>query len=342
MIPRPLHPRKTRLNHIFARHREAIMLKSRTSTTEIPRTIAEDSFFNIKNHSAKLSNIAAEDYNLRFPLLLNSFMRRSPTDETLADRSRTIKIGLRGDSFDWLSEIDPSVWETLLVRNYELAELTEHRRQLLHDALEHLYQHHPESYEYVRTFVKLIGWLVVTDDSEVRISSGSAPTLPYAVFVSDVGVKEIPPKTSATKDSARLLAENLLHEATHQRITFHLLEHPVLAKGYDTKTAKKIDIGWRKGQNKWEPDRALHASIVYNEILRYRMRELRDLDCDESARQAFYEGAERGTKAITFLTESLLDSQEYFTEYGMELIETQAVLASAVATEWEASHTQLR
>jgi hypothetical protein len=187
----------------------------------------------------------------------------------------------------------------------------------------------------------MIGWMEMCPPGQTKIASASCPTLPFAIFTSDLGPRELPPRTVTQSDCHRILAENFLHESTHQRINFYLLETDILVEDYNSATAAKIDIAWRKGlaQSQWEVDRVLHAALVYNELLRYRLREIQDPSCDPVSRAAFCEAGDAGVNAVRFLADSLLAFQRYFTDFGFELVRSLVRRTDMVAELWQNART---
>jgi len=313
------------------------MMMTDQVTADIPRTIAPESFFNIGNYESELAGIPAAEFNAAFPVLLNSRMGESVFTGPGSGGVLSSGIEAGGSTFGWLLGMDPSLWESLPVRRYRPAEPTGHRRDLLTSALAHLARAHPDLFALVRSYVRMICWLSVPPPEKLQIASASAPTLPFTIFTSDLGPRDLPPGTVTESDCHRVLAENLLHETTHQRISFHLLEADVLAEDYDSATAAKVEIAWRKGkqQSEWEVDRVLHAAIVYNEVLRYRLREIQDASCDPVSLAAFREAGDAATGSVTFLADSLLGFERYFTGYGVEIVRGLRQRTAKIVSAWQ-------
>jgi hypothetical protein len=307
---------------------------STPAVLDVPRTIGERSFFNPENHLSDIAHIPSDQLNLAFPLLLNSKMEQ--TALVPADSITSSSVHVHGTTFEWLSSMDSTLWSRLPVRDYRLVDQADHRRALLTGALNHLADAHPDSFEVIKRYVRIIGWMEMCPPGETKIASASCPTLPFAVFTSDLGPRELPPRTVTQSDCQRILAENLLHEATHQRINFYLLENDVLVEDYDSATATKVDIAWRQGlaQSQWEVDRVFHAALVYNEVLRYRLREIQDPSCDPVARAAFCEAGDAGISAVRFLADSLLGFERYFTDFGFDLVRSLIQRTDTVAEVW--------
>jgi hypothetical protein len=134
-----------------------------------------------------------------------------------------------------------------------------------------------------------------------------------------------PPNTVSTEPSHLFLAENLLHEAVHQSVSFHVLQHQVFADGYSSKTSPKIEIAWRATQGVarnqcWEVDRAFHATCVYNQLLRFRRRELDRDDLTTNERASFQAAYDEGMPAVRYLMGQLELLDEHFTVHGRELL----------------------
>ncbi|MFE6056413.1 hypothetical protein ACFQ6N_37190 [Kitasatospora sp. NPDC056446] len=157
------------------------------------------------------------------------------------------------------------------------------------------------------------------------LTSSSDPALPYVITFSDKASRHIPPNTVSEPPSHLFLAENLLHEGTHQSISFHVLQHRVFADGYSSKTSPKIEIKWRAGQGEdrnhyWEIDRAFHATCVYNRLLRFRQIELRRGDLTPNERLSFRSAYDEGLPAVRYLMRELELLREHFSPHGVELL----------------------
>ena len=162
-----------------------------------------------------------------------------------------------------------------------------------------------------------------------QITSSSFPVLPLCVFISDKALHHIPPNSISQEPSYRFLAENLYHEAVHQAVNMNLLIHEIFIEDYDSAKSPKVEIPWRYNQVKrnqyWELDRTFHATVVYSQVIQYRLAQLNDLNLIPFEREAFEEATKAGIEAATYLSQSLLNNKQYFTEKGAELIEDLAL-----------------
>lgn len=151
------------------------------------------------------------------------------------------------------------------------------------------------------------------------------PGAPLRHRVLRQGIAPHPPNTVSERTSHLYLAENLLHEGTHQSISFHVLQHQVFDDRYSSTTSPKIEIRWRAGQGEarnqyWEIDRAFHATCVYNQLLRFRQSELRRDDLTPDERANFRSAYDEGLPAVRYLMRELELLTAYFTPHGRDLL----------------------
>ena len=248
-----------------------------------------------------------------------------------------IRVG--GSEFLWMDRsISPPVSRALRLDAYAVAAHTAQRRTLLVGALGRLAEAHAEQFGHVAMFVRNLFWLSLRDPntSITRITSSSDPALPFAIMFTDKAAQHIPPNTVITGASSRLLAENILHESVHQRISQTILTRKLFAPEYSSQTSPKIEITWRADQGSernqwWEVDRAFHAAFVYNSLLRFRLTELSRNDLNSLERQAFADALAEGVDAVTYLVSELLRNRTLFTDEGnVELNELEAETGIAV------------
>ncbi|MFB7669737.1 hypothetical protein ACFC1R_38605 [Kitasatospora sp. NPDC056138] len=178
----------------------------------------------------------------------------------------------------------------------------------------------------MREFVRGLLWVGLKPNVRTSsLTSSSDPALPYVIVFSAKASRHIPPNTVSEQPSNLYLAENILHEGTHQSISFHVLQHQVFADGYSSQTSPKIEIRWRAGQGEdrnqfWEIDRAFHATCVYNQLLRFRQTELRRDDLTHAERASFQSAYDEGLPAVRYLMRELELLTEHFTPHGRELL----------------------
>jgi len=302
-----------------------LRLRDAVMSVTMPLTVPSDSFYHIQNHQSELNEIPADQREVLFPFLLNAkYMNSRLSPQTRQLRGTEIKV--RNFSLCWLTGTpDPILWEQL-VPGQKLGELTDHRRELVVRALEHLADRHPDAFDVVRNFVRLICWVDLVPDlkGDEPIGGGTSPLLPLTVFMSNSAMRGLAPNTAAAHRSPRILAENFLHEATHNRLGIYIAEEDVFVESYDAETSPMLDIVWHYEPDgshpKWALDRALHAACVYNELFEYRMRELADEGCESYERDAFIEASAVGARAVDHLTQHLLCHQDQFTGTGVEFI----------------------
>ena len=109
---------------------------------------------------------------------------------------------------------------------------------------------------------------------DIEITSLSVPVFPFVSFISRKAVYHTPP-LNIRPPAPLYVAENLLHEATHQALNLNLIEKDIFMKNYTSQTSPLVEIPWRKNQSvkrnkKWQIDRVLHACVVYVMVASFR------------------------------------------------------------------------
>lgn len=146
-----------------------------------------------------------------------------------------------GATFDWFdAELPEQIAREISLVDYEIIEHTDGRRAALTQALERLAAAHPDGFARVREFVRGLLWVGLKPGVRASsLTSSSDPALPYVIAFSEKARHHIPPNTVSSEPSHLFLAENLLHEAVHQSVSFHVLQHQVFADGYSSKTSPR-------------------------------------------------------------------------------------------------------
>ncbi len=286
------------------------------------------SFFDLDRKDPDLIRLREQGAEMALPFALMERLVKSGTP--YADHARSLRtepVTVAGAAFDWFdAELSAEIASEINLTNYEIAEHTDERRAALTSAFAHLALVHPEGFDRLREFVRGLLWVSLKPDVRVSsLTSSSDPALPYVIVFSDKATHHIPPNTVSEQPSHLYLAENLLHEGTHQSISFHVLQHQVFADGYASQTSPKIEIRWRAGQGEdrnqhWEIDRAFHATCVYNQVLRFRQTELRRNDLTPAERANFQRAYDEGLPAVRYLMRELELLTEHFTPHGRELL----------------------
>ncbi|MFD9592267.1 hypothetical protein ACFWA9_05835 [Kitasatospora sp. NPDC059973] len=286
------------------------------------------SFFDLDRKDPNLIRLREQGAEMALPFVLMECLVKSGTpyaEHALSLRSEHVTVA--GTSFDWYdAELPDEIANEINLADYQIAEHTDERRTMLTRALDHLSLAHPEDFDRVREFVRGLLWVVRKPGVRVSsLTSSSDPALPYVIVFSDKASHHIPPNTVSDRSSHLCLAENLLHEGTHQSVSFHILQHQVFATGYSSQTSPKIEIRWRAGQGEdrnryWEVDRAFHATCVYNQLLRFRQAELRRDDLMPAERATFQSAYNEGLTAVRYLMRELELLTEHFTPHGIELL----------------------
>ncbi|MFF3111259.1 hypothetical protein ACFVSN_18945 [Kitasatospora sp. NPDC057904] len=286
------------------------------------------SFFDLDRKDPDLIRLREEGAETALPFALME--RLVKTGTPYAEHARSLRsepVTVAGATFDWFhAELPAEIANEINLADYRIAEHTDERRTVLVQALDRLSLVHPEGFDRVREFVRGLLWVGLKPGARVSsLTSSSDPALPYVIVFSDKAARHIPPNTVSEQPSHLYLAENLLHEGTHQSISFHVLQHQVFADGYSSKTSPKIEIRWRAGQGEdrnqyWEIDRAFHATCVYNQLLRFRQTELRRDDLTRAERANFQSAYDEGLPAVRYLMRELELLTAHFTLHGRELL----------------------
>ncbi|WP_232700250.1 hypothetical protein [Brevibacillus daliensis] len=297
--------------------------------------IPHGSFFDINQYKDILNKI---DYgDLLFPFVLfGNLIGLQNINDQLLDQVKGKKINIKNDTYLLVSQLPEDIWSNLPIRSHELITPTEEQEQELNLALQYLSENYPSGYKLFSEFARAIAWVSLKDEfkeKDSQITSSSFPILPLCVFISDKAQYHIPPNSISKESSYRFLAENLYHEAVHQAVNMNLLMHEVFIEDYNSQESPKVEIPWRYNQVKrnqfWELDRTFHATIVYSQMIRYRLAQLNNSDLKPFERLAFEEATTTGMEAAKYLSQSLLNNEQYFTKKGVELIQE---LASNIKT----------
>ncbi|RDG36984.1 hypothetical protein DVH02_17065 [Streptomyces corynorhini] len=286
------------------------------------------SFFDLSRKDLALSRLREGGVEWTLPFALMERLVKSGTPYAEHARSlRSDNVTVAGASFDWFdAKLPGEIADEINLSNYEIAEHTDERRAALAQALDRLSLVHPEGFTRVREFVRGLLWVGLKPGVRTSsLTSSSDPALPYVIVFSEKARHHIPPNTVSPEPSRLFLAENLLHEGTHQSISFHVLQRQVFADGYSSKTSPKIEIAWRAAQGAdrnqfWEIDRAFHATCVYNQLLRFRQTELGRDDLTPNERVSFQSAYDEGLPAVRYLMRKLELLSEHFSSHGVELL----------------------
>ncbi|MGG8410347.1 hypothetical protein ACM614_29230 [Streptomyces sp. 12297] len=296
--------------------------------TTIATRVEPGSFFDLGRNDPALIRLREDDAEQALPFALMERLVQSGIP--YAEHARTLSsdsVDVAGASFDWFdAELPEQIAREISLADYEIAPHTDGRRATLTKALQRLASAHPEGFARVQEFVRGLLWVGLKPGTRTSsLTSSSDPALPYVIVFSEKAQHHIPPNTVSPEPSHRFLAENLLHEAVHQSVSFHVLQHQVFADGYSSKTSPKIEIAWRATQGVarnqfWEVDRAFHATCVYNQLLRFRRTELDRDDLTAGERANFQAAYQEGIPAVHYLMDQLELQGEHFTAHGRNLL----------------------
>ncbi|MFD0273413.1 hypothetical protein ACFVHB_05770 [Kitasatospora sp. NPDC127111] len=297
-------------------------------STTIATRVPAGSFFDLGRKDSMLTRLREEGAELALPFALMEHLVKSGTPYSEHARSlRSEPVPVAGVTFDWFDgKLPDEIANEINLADYEIVTHTHERRVALTRALDRLSLVHPEGIARVREFVRGLLWVGLKPGVHMSsLTSSSDPALPYVIVFSDKARHHIPPNTVSPESSPLFLAENLLHEGTHQSISFHILQHQVFADGYSSQESPKIEIKWRAGQGIarnqfWEVDRAFHATCVYNQLLRFRRTELDRDDLTANERACFQTAYDDGLPAVRYLMRELELLSEQFSPHGVALL----------------------
>ncbi|MEV5983784.1 hypothetical protein AB0L85_02015 [Streptomyces sp. NPDC052051] len=296
--------------------------------TTIATRVEPGSFFDLGRKDPTLIQLREVGAEWAMPFALMERLVKSGTRYAEHARSlRSDNVTVAGASFDWFdAELPGEIASEINLADYEIVQHTHERRAALTQALDRLSLVHPKEFARMREFVRGLLWVGLKPGVRMSsLTSSSDPALPYVIVFSEKARHHIPPNTVSPEPSHLFLAENLLHEGTHQSISFHVLQHQVFADGYSSKTSPKIEIAWRATQGVarnqfWEIDRAFHATCVYNQLLRFRRTELGRDDLTPDERASFQSAYAEGLPAVRYLMRELELLSAHFSSHGVELL----------------------
>ena len=169
------------------------------------------------------------------------------------------------------------------------------------------------------------------------LTSSTFPALPHCAFMSTKAQRHIPPNLVFASDSQYALFENLFHEALHQQLSSTILFLDSIRPDFTSNESRKIPVPWR-GQA-WEPDRVLHATLVYGELLNLRLDA-----CTKGIEIAQGFTAEAAIQdarsSLVYLCAQFDQVREVFTESGQRLVDE--VLSKAQLALGRCSSIELR
>ncbi|MGW6413413.1 hypothetical protein ACWF95_41230 [Streptomyces vinaceus] len=296
--------------------------------TTIATRVQAGSFFDLGRKDPALARLREDDAEQALPFALMERLVKSGVP--YAEHARALSsdsVDVAGARFDWFAAGLPEpIAREISLADYEIVEHTDERRTVLTEALERLAAVHPEGFARVQEFVRGLLWVGLKPGIRTSsLTSSSDPALPYVIVFSEKARHHIPPNTVSPEPSHLFLAENLLHEAVHQSVSFHILQQQVFADGYSSQTSPKIEIAWRATQGVernqfWEVDRTFHATCVYNQLLRFRRTELDRDDLNANERASIQAAYDEGMPAVRYLMDQLEKLDENFTPHGRELL----------------------
>lgn len=163
--------------------------------------------------------------------------------------------------------------------------------------------------------------LFQTTDSQ--ITSITLPGLPYISLISDKAYVHAPPSLILDEPNVVILAENIIHEATHQWVNLNLIDNDILSNQYSAEDSPKIEIPWRSKafyprDKQWPVDRCLHAAFVYNVVHEFRS----DIHSRRSDISPYNESMIASAKKnARYLTNKMIKHTDTFTRKGLKIMQ---------------------
>lgn len=188
------------------------------------------------------------------------------------------------------------------------------------EALERMDSLEPERIDIVEDWTSLIVWLEQAPDADITVlTSSTFPLLPHCTFLTEKARRHIPPNSVAEKSNDYALRENIYHEALHQQIAATLLHRDILNPEYSAARSRRVPIPWRGSA--WEPDRALHATVVYTGLIAMREDELKR-DIGTWRREWLEEATAEAHDSLSHLVDRLEERTDLFTPSGEDLFDS--------------------
>jgi hypothetical protein len=202
------------------------------------------------------------------------------------------------------------------------------RNEALTRALSILRSTDINAYSLTKEYCHHIHWMELRPEfinQDDRITSASFPGQPFHIYISNKALLHIPPNSLFSEPSFFALAENIFHEAIHQKVNQQILTGEIFSEHFDSRTAPKIHIKWRSGQalrnQYWEIDRTLHAACVYSGLIELRKKVLQQ-ELSGEERAVFMAALAPAGACNEFLLAQLqrVEFKNYFKPKGLELI----------------------
>lgn len=238
------------------------------------------------------------------------------------------KLKVGSSEFIWVhGDLPAAIQESLPITSHRIAGFSKSRFEFLKAAYEHLRINHPGAFDLVANFSPVITWAELKPEflgKDSLITSSSFPALPLVSWISDKALRHIPPNNISDQPEVHILAENIFHEAIHQRVNLTLLTREIFVDDFEASTAPKLPIAWRSNQSSrqqnWELDRVLHAIFVYSGLVEYRGTE-RSRGDHAAIQAGFLDRAlSSGRDALNYLIRGLFSHGEWFTSEGQGML----------------------
>lgn len=152
----------------------------------------------------------------------------------------------------------------------------------LASAFETLQMLDEEAVDFVRQWCSMIMWVAPDSENppETVLTSVAIPALPHCIILSVKSLRHIPANHVYERASAYALAENIFHEALHQKLSASLMFGEGIMDDAESANIQSIHIPWRNSS--WKIDRVMHAAWVYTNLQKLRERALSQSNISES------------------------------------------------------------
>lgn len=314
------------------------LLATHKSTQRLYKNVIEQSNSIIdKDRAARTTELIEKLPSYLCTLLASNSLELQHLPQTLesavvgTDDSRLLLVESKKAKIYWcVSGFPDFIFAKLPLSGHFQATYKEYQEQYLREALAELDVLGNQYAENVLEFSSLLIWLEIDlcHPPKAPVTSVTLPSFPHCSFITSRALYHIPPLFVFSRKSAYALCENLYHESLHQQMTATLLQEDILTEEYDPKTTSKIYIPWRK--TSWEPDRVLHASFVYTNLIQMRKDKLIQNQMNVKEHDLIANSVRQSKIILKYLIEQFSNMKDAFSPTGWQFIKEIKVQAEKV------------
>lgn len=170
-----------------------------------------------------------------------------------------------------VDQLAEKIWDLLPINSHKIEPMPEPVEDLLKNSFVVLDKILPADWRVLKKYIGGTGYVSLKPEfakNDTQITSITIPSFPKISFISAKAAVHIPPAKIVSETSVYYLAENIIHEATHQAINWMLVESDLFLDDYNSESSPLIEIPWRAESKivrnrRWQMDRCLHACAVY-------------------------------------------------------------------------------